>query len=73
MASTVADLVYWRDTRKSALAFTALMVALLCLMHFSIISVASYLSLAALAITISLRGYSKVLQLVRRGDGHHPF
>ncbi|KAG8143690.1 hypothetical protein E2320_000873, partial [Naja naja] len=39
----------------------------------SIISVASYLSLAALAITISLRGYSKVLQLVRRGDGHHPF
>ncbi|XP_032084220.1 reticulon-2 isoform X2 [Thamnophis elegans] len=69
----VADLVYWRDTRKSALAFTALMVALLCLMHFSIISVASYLSLAALGITISLRGYSKVLQLVRRGDGHHPF
>ncbi|KAM3829429.1 reticulon-2 [Vipera latastei] len=69
----VADLVYWRDTRTSALAFTALMVALLCLMHFSIISVASYLSLAALGITISLRGYSKVLQLVRRGDGHHPF
>ncbi|XP_070620690.1 reticulon-2 isoform X2 [Erythrolamprus reginae] len=71
--SPVADLVYWRDTRKSALAFTALMVALLCLMHFSIISVSSYLSLAALGITIALRGYSKVLQLIRRGDGHHPF
>ncbi|XP_063168176.1 reticulon-2 isoform X2 [Candoia aspera] len=69
----VADLVYWRDTRRSALVFTALMVALLCLLHFSIISVASYLSLAALSVTVSLRGYSKLLQLVRRGDGHHPF
>ncbi|KAM6428438.1 reticulon-2 isoform 2-T2 [Liasis olivaceus] len=69
----VADLVYWRDTRKSALVFTALMVALLCLLHFSIVSVASYLSLAALSITIALRGYSKLLQLIRRGDGHHPF
>ncbi|XP_025024077.1 reticulon-2 isoform X3 [Python bivittatus] len=73
MASTVADLVYWRDTRRSALVFTALMVALLCLLHFSIVSVASYLSLAALSITIALRGYSKALQLIRRGDGHHPF
>ncbi|XP_007430855.1 reticulon-2 isoform X5 [Python bivittatus] len=69
----VADLVYWRDTRRSALVFTALMVALLCLLHFSIVSVASYLSLAALSITIALRGYSKALQLIRRGDGHHPF
>ncbi|XP_053124067.1 reticulon-2 isoform X2 [Hemicordylus capensis] len=70
---TVADLVYWRDTRRSAFVFTCLMVALLCLLHFSIISVASYLSLAALSITISLRVYSKVLQAIHRGEGANPF
>ncbi|KAH0631625.1 hypothetical protein JD844_006055 [Phrynosoma platyrhinos] len=69
----VADLVYWRDTRKSACVFTVLMVALLCLLHFSIISVASYVSLAALTITISLRVYSKALQAIHRGEGNNPF
>ncbi|XP_034973584.1 reticulon-2 isoform X2 [Zootoca vivipara] len=73
MANRVADLVYWRDTRKSAFVFTALMVALLCLLHFSIISVASYLSLAALSVTISLRVYSKILLAIHRGEGHNPF
>ncbi|XP_077788521.1 reticulon-2 isoform X1 [Podarcis muralis] len=69
----VADLVYWRDTRKSAFVFTTLMVALLCLLHFSIISVASYVSLAALSVTISLRVYSKILLAIHRGEGHNPF
>ncbi|XP_067317792.1 reticulon-2 isoform X1 [Anolis sagrei] len=69
----VADLVYWRDTRASACVFTVLMVALLCLLHFSIISVASYVSLAALAVTISLRVYSKALQALHRGEGKNPF
>lgn len=65
--------MYWRDTRKSAFVFTSLIVALLCLLHFSIISVASYLSLAALSVTISLRVYSKVLQAIHRGEGANPF
>ncbi|KAJ6663506.1 hypothetical protein lerEdw1_009585 [Lerista edwardsae] len=69
----VADLLYWRDTRRSAFVFTSLMVALLCLLHFSIISVASYVSLAALSVTISLRVYSKVLQAIHRGEGANPF
>ncbi|XP_062818637.1 reticulon-2 isoform X2 [Anolis carolinensis] len=69
----VAELVYWRDTRASAGVFTVLMVALLCLLHFSIISVASYVSLAALAVTISLRVYSKALQALHRGEGKNPF
>ncbi|XP_078236237.1 reticulon-2 isoform X1 [Pogona vitticeps] len=73
MANTVADLVYWRDTRKSACVFTVFMVALLCLLHFSIISVVSYVSLAALTVTIALRVYSKVLLAIHRGEGHNPF
>ncbi|XP_054855692.1 reticulon-2 isoform X2 [Eublepharis macularius] len=70
---TVADLVYWRDTRKSTFVFTSLMVALLCLLHFSIVSVVSYVSLAVLAVTISLRVYSKVLHVIHRGEGANPF
>uniref|UniRef100_A0A8D0KG95 Reticulon n=1 Tax=Salvator merianae TaxID=96440 RepID=A0A8D0KG95_SALMN len=73
MANKVADLVYWRDTRKSACVFTSLMVALLCLMHFSIISVVSYLALAALSATIALRVYSKALKAIHRGEGTNPF
>uniref|UniRef100_A0A8D0H537 Reticulon n=1 Tax=Sphenodon punctatus TaxID=8508 RepID=A0A8D0H537_SPHPU len=49
------------------------MVTLLCLSHFSIISVVSYLSLAALCLTISLRVYKKALQAVHRGEGENPF
>ncbi|KAJ7304263.1 hypothetical protein JRQ81_011804 [Phrynocephalus forsythii] len=73
MFDAVADLVYWRDTRKSACVFTVLIVALLCLLHFSIISVVSYVSLAALTVTIALRVYSKVLLAIHRGEGHNPF
>ncbi|XP_054855693.1 reticulon-2 isoform X3 [Eublepharis macularius] len=73
MAGRVADLVYWRDTRKSTFVFTSLMVALLCLLHFSIVSVVSYVSLAVLAVTISLRVYSKVLHVIHRGEGANPF
>ncbi|XP_078001995.1 reticulon-2 isoform X5 [Phascolarctos cinereus] len=69
----VAELLYWRDTRTSGVVFTGIMVSLLCLLHFSIVSVASHLALALLAITISLRVYHKALQAVHRGDGANPF
>ncbi|XP_043854099.1 reticulon-2 isoform X1 [Dromiciops gliroides] len=69
----VAELLYWRDTRTSGVVFTGIMVSLLCLLHFSIVSVASHVALAVLAITISLRVYHKALQAVHRGDGANPF
>uniref|UniRef100_A0A4X2M217 Reticulon n=1 Tax=Vombatus ursinus TaxID=29139 RepID=A0A4X2M217_VOMUR len=71
--SKVAELLYWRDTRTSGVVFTGIMVSLLCVLHFSIVSVASHLALAVLAITISLRVYHKALQAVHRGDGANPF
>uniref|UniRef100_A0A8C6QD07 Reticulon n=1 Tax=Nannospalax galili TaxID=1026970 RepID=A0A8C6QD07_NANGA len=71
--STVADLLYWKDTRTSGAVFTGLMVSLLCLLHFSIVSVAAYVALLGLCATISLRVYRKVLQAVHRGDGTNPF
>lgn len=71
--STVADLLYWKDTRTSGVVFTGLMVSLLCLLHFSIVSVAAHVALLLLCGTISLRVYRKVLQAVHRGDGANPF
>ncbi|XP_040832078.1 reticulon-2 isoform X1 [Ochotona curzoniae] len=69
----VADLLYWKDTRWSGVVFTGLMVSLLCLLHFSIVSVAAHVALLLLCGTISLRVYRKVLQAVHRGDGANPF
>ncbi|XP_044524508.1 reticulon-2 [Gracilinanus agilis] len=69
----VAELLYWRDTRTSGVVFTGIMISLLCLLHFSIVSVASHVALAVLAVTISLRVYHKALQAVHRGDGANPF
>lgn len=71
--STVADLLYWKDTRTSGVVFTGLMVSLLCLLHFSIVSVTAHVALLLLCGTISLRVYRKVLQAVHRGDGANPF
>lgn len=69
----VADLLYWKDTRTSGVVFTGLMVSLLCLLHFSVVSVAAHGALLLLCGTISLRVYRKVLQAVHRGDGANPF
>ncbi|XP_006901298.1 PREDICTED: reticulon-2 isoform X1 [Elephantulus edwardii] len=69
----VADLLYWKDTRTSGAVFTGLMVSLLCLLHFSIVSVVAHVALLLLCGTISLRVYRKVLQAVHRGDGANPF
>nr|XP_044989742.1 reticulon-2 isoform X1 [Jaculus jaculus] len=73
MEGQVADLLYWKDSRTSGAVFTGLMVSLLCLLHFSIVSVAAHLALLGLCATISLRVYRKVLQAVHRGDGANPF
>uniref|UniRef100_A0A2K5R7F1 Reticulon n=1 Tax=Cebus imitator TaxID=2715852 RepID=A0A2K5R7F1_CEBIM len=73
MGSKVADLLYWKDTRTSGVVFTGLMVSLLCLLHFSIVSVAAHVALLLLCGTISLRVYRKVLQAVHRGNGANPF
>lgn len=69
----MVDLLYWKDTRTSGVIFTGLMVSLLCLLHFSIVSVAAHVALLLLCGTISLRVYRKVLHAVHRGDGANPF
>ncbi|XP_067102413.1 reticulon-2-like isoform X1 [Osmerus mordax] len=73
MASKVMDLIYWKDTERTGMVFTGLVVGLLSLFQLSLITVVSSLSLAAMCFTISVRIYYKLLSLINVGDGQHPF
>nr|XP_055037112.1 reticulon-2b isoform X1 [Misgurnus anguillicaudatus] len=73
MASKVLDLLYWRDVMTTALVFTGLVVGLACLFQFSAITILSNLGLGIMAFTLLIRFLYKGLDLVRLGDGSHPF
>lgn len=73
MASKVMDLIYWKDTERSGMVLTGLVVGLLSLFQLSIITVVSTLSLAVVCVTISVRIYYQVLHALNWGDGEHPF
>ncbi|KAK5620602.1 hypothetical protein CRENBAI_021789 [Crenichthys baileyi] len=69
----VMDLIYWKDTQKSGMVLTALVVGLLSLFQLSIISVVSTVALAVMCFTISVRIYYQLLYILNWGDGEHPF
>ncbi|XP_072547796.1 reticulon-2a [Salminus brasiliensis] len=69
----VMDLIYWKDTERTGMVFTGLVVGLLSLFQLSIITVVSTLSLAIMCFTISVRIYCKLLHSLQLRDGAHPF
>jgi len=69
----VAELIFWKDPKKSGAAFGAGLVLLFSLACCSIISVVAYLSLAVLTGTLSFRVYKNVLQAVQKTNEGHPF
>lgn len=73
MASKAVDLIYWKDTERSGMVLTGLVVGLLSLFQLNIISVLSTISLAIMCCTISVRIYYQVLYALNWGDGVHPF
>ncbi|XP_038548233.1 reticulon-2-like [Micropterus salmoides] len=73
MASKVMDLIYWKDTERTGMVLTGLVVGLLSLFQLSIITVVSTVSLAVMCFTISVRIYYHVLYILSWGDGEHPF
>jgi len=73
MPDNVVDLIYWRDIKKTGIVFGSMMVLLISLAIFSLLSVAAYLSLAALTVTVSFRIYKNVLQAVQKTGEGHPF
>uniref|UniRef100_A0A8C1U8A7 Reticulon n=1 Tax=Cyprinus carpio TaxID=7962 RepID=A0A8C1U8A7_CYPCA len=72
-ASTVVDLLHWRDLKQSGLVFGSVLLLLFSLTQFSVVSVIAYLALAVLSATISFRIYKSVLQAVQKTDEGHPF
>ncbi|XP_066534259.1 reticulon-2a isoform X2 [Hoplias malabaricus] len=73
MASKVMDLIYWKDTERTGMVLTGLVVGLLSLFQLNIITVISTLSLAIMCFTISVRIYCVVLHALQLRDGVHPF
>jgi reticulon-1 len=69
----IADLIYWRDVKKTGAVFGSLLVVLLSLTYFSLISVTAYLLLAVMTGTLSYRIYKNVLQAVQKSNEGHPF
>lgn len=69
----VMDLIYWKDTERSGMVLTGLVVSLLSLFQLSIITVVSTVSLAVMCFTISVRIYYQLLYILSWGDGEHPF
>ncbi|EHB05723.1 Reticulon-4, partial [Heterocephalus glaber] len=71
--TSVVDLLYWRDIKKTGVVFGASLFLLLSLTVFSIVSVTAYIALALLSVTISFRIYKGVIQAVQKSEEGHPF
>lgn len=67
------DLLFWRDVKKSAVAFGASLVLLLSLATLSAVTVVAHVALALLSVTISLRVYRAVVQALQKSEEGHPF
>ncbi|XP_014117635.1 PREDICTED: reticulon-3 isoform X1 [Pseudopodoces humilis] len=71
--AAVWDLLFWRDVRRSAVAFGASVVLLLSLATLSAVTVVAHVALALLSVTISLRVYKAVVQALQKSEEGHPF
>ncbi|XP_029302915.1 reticulon-2a isoform X2 [Cottoperca gobio] len=69
----VMDVIYWKDTERTGMILTGIVVGLLSLFQLSVITVVSTVSLAVMCFTISVRIYYQVLCILNWGDGEHPF
>ncbi|XP_069750330.1 uncharacterized protein [Narcine bancroftii] len=71
--TTVKDLVYWSDPKKTGAVFGLTLTLLVSLAVFSVVSVLAYLVLALLSVTISFRIYKSVIQAVQKTNDGNPF
>nr|XP_055026621.1 reticulon-4b isoform X4 [Misgurnus anguillicaudatus] len=70
---TLLDLLYWRNLRSSAVVFGSSLLLLLSISTCSIITVITYMTLALLSVTVSIRIYKGILQAILKSDEGHPF
>ncbi|XP_078052509.1 reticulon isoform X2 [Augochlora pura] len=69
----VADLIYWRDPKKTGPVFGAILCVLLSLVFFSLISVLAYISLFVLTGNVLFRIYKTVFQAIQKTSDGHPY
>ncbi|MGH0161404.1 UNVERIFIED_CONTAM: hypothetical protein FKN15_041260 [Acipenser sinensis] len=69
----VSELIYWKDSKRTGAVFTGLVVALISLSQLSIISVISNLAFLLMCVTLGMRLYTKILQVLNKSDGTSPF
>nr|XP_061828775.1 reticulon-2-like isoform X1 [Nerophis lumbriciformis] len=69
----VMDLIYWKDTERTGIVLTGLVVVLLSLFQLNVITVVSTLSLIIMCVTVPVRVYYRLLYTLNWGDGVHPF
>jgi len=69
----LAELIYWRDVKKSAVALVASLSVLLALTFCSLISVLAYSCLLVLVAAMAFRIYKNVYQAVKKTQDGHPF
>ncbi|XP_033323803.2 reticulon isoform X1 [Megalopta genalis] len=69
----VADLIYWRDPKKTGPVFGAILCVLLSLVFFSLISVLAYISFFVLTGNVLFRIYKTVFQAIQKTSDGHPF
>jgi hypothetical protein len=64
----IANLIYWRDYKKSGLVFGTGSLLILALSCFSVISVIAWLSVFLLGMTFAYRFYLLMLQVMQKTD-----
>jgi len=69
----VMDLLYWKDIKKSSIAFSFTLMMLTSLNYYSSILVLSYLLMSLITITMSCRVYSFAVQTVNGTQLQNPF
>jgi len=69
----VMDLLYWKDIKKSSIAFSFTLMMLTSLNYYSSILVLSYLLMSLVTITMSCRVYSFAVQTVNGTQLQNPF
>ncbi|XP_033323806.1 reticulon isoform X4 [Megalopta genalis] len=69
----LADLIYWRDPKKTGPVFGAILCVLLSLVFFSLISVLAYISFFVLTGNVLFRIYKTVFQAIQKTSDGHPF
>lgn len=69
----VAELIYWRDVKKSGIALASSLILLFSLTCFSLISVFAYTALTVLFGAVGFRIYKNVKQAIQKTQDGHPF